>query len=42
MASTYDSTINSFYLAYYGRPADPAGLAFWTDAIADGNMSVGS
>lgn len=30
MASTYASTVNAFYLAYYGRPADPAGLAYWT------------
>lgn len=28
--NNYDSVISSFYLAYYGRPADPAGLAFWS------------
>jgi hypothetical protein len=28
--SNYDSVVNSFYLAYYGRPADPVGLAFWS------------
>jgi len=35
--STYDSTVNSFYLAFYGRPADPAGLAFWSQQLAGAN-----
>ena len=26
--STIQSTVNSFYLAFYGRPADVAGMAF--------------
>jgi hypothetical protein len=30
LTTNYDSVVNSFYLAYYGRPADPAGLAFWS------------
>ncbi|MEW7849036.1 DUF4214 domain-containing protein [Massilia aurea] len=42
MPSTLASTVNSFYLAFYGRPADPAGLAFWTKQLADndGNLSA--
>ncbi|WP_306392877.1 DUF4214 domain-containing protein [Telluria beijingensis] len=28
--SSYESTVNSFYLAFFGRPADPEGLAFWS------------
>ena len=40
--TTFASTVNSFYLAFYGRPADPAGLAFWTKQLADndGNLSA--
>lgn len=40
--TTYASTVNSFYLAFYGRPADPAGLAFWAEQLAnnDGNLSA--
>ncbi|GAB3412903.1 DUF4214 domain-containing protein [Massilia agilis] len=34
MAAQFDSVVTSFYLAYYGRPADPAGLAFWSQALA--------
>ncbi|QOY93840.1 DUF4214 domain-containing protein [Massilia sp. UMI-21] len=30
----YVSVVNSLYLAFYGRPADPAGLAFWTEQTA--------
>jgi hypothetical protein len=37
MSSSYDSTVNSFYLAYYGRPADPAGLAYWSQQLEDAN-----
>jgi hypothetical protein len=33
MAVNYADTVNAFYLAYYGRPADPDGLAFWTAAL---------
>lgn len=38
----YSSTVNSFYLAFYGRPADPAGLAFWAEQLAnnDGDLSA--
>lgn len=27
-------TVNSFYLAFFGRPADPEGLAFWNGHLA--------
>ncbi|WP_170976896.1 DUF4214 domain-containing protein [Massilia sp. HP4] len=33
--SNYESAVNSFYLAFFGRPADPAGLAFWSGHLAD-------
>lgn len=41
MSAQYDSIVNSFYLAYYGRPADAAGLAFWSQQLArtGGNFS---
>lgn len=42
MASTNDATINAFYLAYYGRPADPAGLAYWSQALATSNGDFSS
>jgi hypothetical protein len=29
MATASESTVQSFYLAYYGRPADPSGLTYW-------------
>ena len=32
---TYTSAVNSFYLAFFGRPADPEGLAFWAGHLAD-------
>ena len=35
--STFDSTVNSVYLAFFGRPADPAGLAFWSKQLAENN-----
>ncbi|WP_296952137.1 DUF4214 domain-containing protein [uncultured Massilia sp.] len=42
MAGQYDATVTAFYLAYYGRPADPAGLAFWSQALedSDGDFSA--
>ena len=42
MASTYATTINSFYLAYYGRPADPAGLQFWTQQLENTGGDFGA
>lgn len=35
--NNYDSVISSFYLAYYGRPADPDGLAFWSAHLQRAN-----
>ncbi|WP_306391293.1 DUF4214 domain-containing protein [Telluria beijingensis] len=37
MPQSYASTISSFYLAYFGRPADPDGLAFWTMQLENAN-----
>ncbi|MFL6671670.1 MAG: DUF4214 domain-containing protein [Massilia sp.] len=39
---TYDSLVNSFYVAYYGRPADPAGLAYWSEQLEKVNGSLTS
>lgn len=41
-SSTHDSTVNSFYLAFYGRPADPAGLKFWSTQLAANNGDMGA
>jgi hypothetical protein len=40
--SSYDSTVNSFYLAFYGRPADPAGMAYWSQQLANNNGDFGA
>jgi len=29
----YTNTIQKLYIAYYQRPADPGGLAYWTDRL---------
>lgn len=29
------SQVSSFYVAYYGRPADPAGLAYWAARVEE-------
>lgn len=34
MATTHTSTVTALYLAFYGRPADPAGLAYWAEQLA--------
>ncbi|MDF3886720.1 DUF4214 domain-containing protein [Cupriavidus basilensis] len=41
-ASAYFSQIQQAYLAYYGRPADPAGLQYWATQLdnAKGNLNV--
>jgi len=40
--STFDSTVNSFYLAFYGRPADPAGMKYWSQQLANNNGDFGA
>ncbi|WP_151704838.1 DUF4214 domain-containing protein [Nitrincola alkalilacustris] len=42
MSAIYHDTIQSLYIAYYGRPADPAGLLFWADRLdqADGDLTL--
>ena len=32
-ASDYQTTVEAMYLAYYGRPDDPAGVAFWAQML---------
>lgn len=34
MATQYDSVIQNLYVAYFNRPADPAGLAYWAGIVA--------
>lgn len=40
MATTYTSAVQQLYVAYFNRPADPAGLDFWAKAIASANGST--
>lgn len=40
MTSIFDTAITSLYLAYYGRPADSAGLAFWSQQLAQSNGDI--
>jgi hypothetical protein len=42
MATTFSDTVNAYYLAYYGRPADPAGLAYWTSVLEKSNGDASS
>jgi len=37
----YDS-VQKMYIAYYGRPGDPEGLAFWAGKLAEGNGDLSS
>jgi len=42
LINNYDSVVNSFYLAYYGRPADTAGLAYWTQQLDSAGGDFGT
>jgi len=33
-SSGFFSTVQSFYLAFFGRPADPSGLRYWSEQLA--------
>lgn len=41
-AADYINTVQGFYISYYGRPADPAGLTYWTQRLdaEKGNLSA--
>jgi len=41
-STNYNSTVHSFYLAFFGRPADPAGLKFWSEHLAtvNGDLAI--
>jgi len=36
-ASPYQDVVEQLYVAYYGRPADPAGLTYWEGALQAAN-----
>ena len=40
-STNYNSTVHSFYLAFFGRPADPAGLKFWSEHLGSVNGDLG-
>lgn len=40
VATDYYPVVQRIYLAYFGRPADPAGLAFFAGRYLDGNAAV--
>jgi len=42
MASAYQQQVENIYLAYYGRPADPAGMTYWENQLlnANGNLNT--
>lgn len=42
MSSTVAVQIQQFYNAYFGRPADPAGLAFWEAGATSSGDLIGS
>lgn len=41
-ASSYTFDIQKLYVAYFGRPADPSGLAYWSNVVENrgGNIEV--
>jgi hypothetical protein len=40
MATTYYNEIQKLYVAYFNRPGDPTGLAFWEKAVEASNGST--
>jgi hypothetical protein len=40
MATTFNNAVQQLYVAYFNRPADPAGLTFWSNAISSANGST--
>ena len=36
---TSTQTVASLYLAYFGRPGDPAGIAYWADQLTYGGLT---
>ena len=40
MATIYTKAIQEMYVAYFNRPADPAGLAYWEGVVAAANGST--
>lgn len=38
----HESAVHSFYLAFLGRPADPAGLAYWSARFAANESDLGA
>ena len=40
--TTNQQTVSAFYLSYYGRPADTAGLAYWTGVLEQSGGNLGS
>lgn len=42
MATTYNTDIQKLYVAYFNRPADPAGLAYWEGVVEASNGDTAS
>ena len=40
MATTYTTELQKLYVAYFNRPADPAGLEFWNTAVTNAGGST--
>lgn len=40
MATTFTTELQKLYVAYFNRPADPAGLAFWNNVVTNAGGST--